>query len=873
MREWLWRLRAMWRRDRTEQDRRAEIQFHFDAAVEAALARGLSADQAHRDARRRVGSVPDGVTAAYEGVGIRALDGFARDLAHATRSLRHHATFTILAGSVLASSVAVAVLLFALFDGVLLRPLPYPSPDRLVRVYDSTDSTPRFPMAIGRYLEYRQAARSVEGLALYTGRDVELSGDGRMPARLTGIAVTPEFFAVLGWAPAAGRVFTEADLRGAARVVMLSDAAWRTRFGADPAIIGKAIRLDRQSWTVVGVMPAGFQHVGGDYRSPPQGETVDVWLPLPIDLSDGGLRGSHFCNAVARIRAGHSIAQAQQELAVLAATYSARYANFGTWSARVAPLLDEVTGRSRDMVTMLSVAATLVLAVACANIGALCMARALARQKDEAVRHALGASRWQRLRVALTENILLGGVGGSIGVLLAAWALPLLRAWLPEDFPRLHEIAFTPRSAGFGIAVAIGAVLIATLLSARSASDIASTGRVTIGRRTRRLRTALVVIEIGLAGVLCAGTIQLWRQYARLAAQDHGFRPEGVLTFRVTIPTPAEPQPGAIGARIESIRQALLGIDAVRSAGATTNLPWSGYDENATMMVVGRDTPADLDTSVRYQAASEGFFESVGLRLLSGRAFDARRDVRDRPLVVMINDAAARRHFPDGGAIGARVEVFGEPREVVGVARGVRDHPTSPEIEPAMWFPFGQVEFVNVFFAARVDGASPTAIVPAVRLAVQRIDPELPISDVQTMEARAATAMAAQRLALRLVQGFAALTLLLAASGLYGLLTYVVHQRRKELGIRAAVGATGADLARVVLRDSLAMALAGAVACLLALPVAASGWITATGGVGALDRWAWVGAPAVLLGIALVASLGPARMASRQVDGAALRED
>ena len=873
MREWLWRLRAMWRRDRTDDERRDEIQFHFDTAVEAALARGLSPDEAQREARRRVGTVSDGMTAAYEGVGIRTLDGLARDLRHAARSLRHHVSFTILAGSVLASSVAVAALLFALFDGVLLRPLPYPSPERLVRVYDSTDQTPRFPMAIGRYLEYRHAARSVEGLALYTGRDVELSGDGRTPARLRGVAVTPEFFAVLGWAPATGRAFTDADLRSAARTVILSDAAWRARFGADPAIVGNTIRLDRESWTVVGVLPAGFQHVGGDYRSPPQGDTVDVWLPLPVDLSDGGLRASHFCNAVARIRRGHSIEQARQELAALAATYSARYANFGTWSARVAPLLDEITGRSRAMVTMLSVAALLVLAVACANIAALCVARAFARQKDEAVREALGASRWQRLRVSLAENVLLGALGGLAGVLLAAWALPLLRAWLPEQFPRIHEVAFTTRSMAFGMAVALGTVLAATLLAAGSTRTIAATGRVTTGRRTRRLRSTLVVIEIALAGVLCAGTIQLWRQYRALVAQDHGFRPEGVLTFQITIPTPGERQPGLIGARIETLRRALLDIDAVRSAGATTNLPWSGYDENADLMVVGRDTPDEADNTVRYQAATEGFFEAAGLRLLGGRTFDAQRDVRERPLVVLLNDAAARRHFPDGRAIGAQVRIFGQPREVIGVVRGLRDQPGSPDVEPAIWFPLGQVEFVNVFFAVKVTGTAPTAVVPAVRSAIQRIDPELPISDVQTMEARAATAMAAQHLALRLVQGFAALTLLLAASGLYGLLAYVVHQRRKELGIRAAVGATRADLVRVVLRDSLAMALGGAAACLLVLPVAASGWLTATGGIGALDRWAWIGTPTVLLAIALVASLGPARVASRQVDGAALRED
>jgi predicted permease len=874
MREWLWRLAAMWRRDRESDARRDELQFHFDAEVEAASARGMSVEEARREARRRVGSVSAGEVDAHEGIGIRALDALSRDVSQAARSLTRHAAFTTLAGAVLVLSVAVAVLLFALFDGVLLRPLPYRQPDRLVRIYDGSPAQPRFPMAIGRYLEYRHAASSLDGLALYTGRDVELSGDGRRSARLTGVAITGEYFSVLGWAPASGRAFTDGDLRPDTRNVILSDRVWRAEFSADSAIVGRVIRLNRQSWTVIGVMPPGFQHIGGDYRSPPQGDTVDVWLPLSIDTTQpGNLNGSHYCNAVARIRAGRSFTAARQELAALAAGYSQRYAQFGTWTANVSPLFGEVTGRSRSLVTLLAVAAALVLTVACANIAGLCVARALTRQKDEEVRRALGASRWQRLRVALSENLLVGLAGAAAGVLVAASALPTMRAWLPVDFPRLHEVAFTARSAVFGVAVALTTVLLATVLAAGSTRTVVAGTRTTAGRRTRRLRTLLVVVEIALAGVLCAGTIQLWRHYRALTAQDHGFATSGVLTFRVSIPIPSRPEPGAIGARLESLRKAVLEVEDVRHAGITTNLPWSGYDENSDLRVVGRDMGDDPSTSVRYQAASDGYFDAMRMRVLSGRTFDATRDIRNRPRVIVINDATARRLFPAGNAVGTRVEIFGEQREIIGVVRGIGDQPTSVGVEPAMWFPLGQVDFVDVFFAVLVDGARPLSRLDAIRAALERIDPALPISDVQMMEARAATALANQRLALRLFQAFAMLTLLLAASGLYGLLAYVVHQRRKELSIRAAVGATRTDLAGLVLRDSLSMAIAGALACAAVLPAASGGWMAWTSGLGRLDAWAWIGTPALLLAIALLASLGPAHQASRQTDVGALRED
>jgi predicted permease len=875
MRELIGRLMAMIRRDRQTGDRQEELQFHHDMAVDAELRRGASRDEAVRRARARAGLVSHGVEATHEAMGLRWLDGALADVRHAVRALTRNRGFGTVAVLVLAASVAINTLIFFMLEGVVLRPLPYGSPDRLVRVYEAIEGQPKFPMSIGRFLDYRANAKSLEAIALYTGQDMELSGaDGRSQL-LTGVAITSDYFSVLGRLPFLGREFTDADLRREVRSAVISHRLWQDRFGSDPAIVGKAIRLDRAAWTIVGVAPARFQHVGGEYRSPLQGESVDVWLPLAVDRSEGGLRGAHFCNAIARVREGVTEAQAREELARLADAYSKRYPNFGAWRARVEPLLSEVTGRSSQIVWLLMGAGGLVLLIACANIAGLSIARAVARRRELSLRRALGANRWQLVRVGLTENFVIGVVGGILGLLLAGAGLPLLRQLLPADFPRAHEIALTPQGALFAVAIAMATVLAAGLLPSLGNNTVPSTQhRITGGRHSRRLRTVLVVGEIALAGLLCAGSLFLLRSYEEIGAREHGFHARDALTFRITAQRTSATKPGDVARVYEGIRSRILEVQGVTSVGASTNLPWSGYDENTSFAIVGRAPPDRNDEpGARYQGAGPGYFEATGMRLLEGRLFERTRDAVGQPLALIVNDALASRYFPRGDALGAKVRVFGGERQIVGVVGGIRDFPADLDVKPALWFPLGQIEFSPVFFAVRTSGIEPASVTSAVTAAVHAVDPDLPLADIRTLDSRAAAALASRRFALWLFQAFAALALVLSAAGIYGLLAYVVRQRRKELGIRVALGASRGQLLRMVLLDGLRMAAIGALCCLVLIPLGGSMLQTFLYNVKVFDPFAVAGAPAALLAAAFLASLGPAISALRSDPSRALRED
>lgn len=800
--------------------------------------------------------------------------GAAADVRHAMRALTRSRSFGIVAVLVLAASVAINTLIFFMLEAVVLRPLPYESPERLVRIYDASEDQPKFPVSIAHYFDYRANAQSLEGLALYTGQDMELSGADRRSEQLTGVAITSDYFAVLGKAPFLGRAFTDGDLRRGVRHVILSHRLWRERFQSDPAIVGKSIRLDREAWTIVGVAPLGFQHVGGEYRSPLQGESVDVWIPLAVDIPERGLRGWHYCNAIARVRAGFTESQARGDLDRLVVADAQRYPQFGAWRARIEPLLNEVTGRSRQIVWLLAVAGALVLLVACANIAGLSVARALARRHELSLRRALGANRWQLVRVGLAENLVIGVIGAAVGLLFAAIGLPLLRQLLPADFPRAHEIGVTGNGALFAVAIAMGTVVVAGLLPSIGGDALPlSLQRVTAGSEPRRRRAFLVVGEVALAGVLCAGALFLMRSYEQIGSREHGFNPSGTLTFRLTLKSAGGAEAGYFARIQEDIRTRIAGIPGVVAVGASTNLPWSGYDENTSFGIVGRAQEGADGPSARFQAASPGYFEASGMRLLSGRLFDRTRDVKPGALTVVVNDALADRYFSGGNAVGSLVNLWGEQRQIVGVVRGIRDFPADLDIKPAFWFPLGQVEFPSVFFAVRTAGIEPAALASAVADAVHQVDPDLPLADIRTLDRRAAAALAARRFALWLFQAFATLALVLAAAGIYGLLAYVVRQRRKELGIRVALGARRGELLTMILFDGLKMALTGAVCALLLTPIA--GWLMRAFlyNVTSLDLFTIVAAPLALLTVAFLASVAPAVSAARSDPALALREE
>jgi macrolide transport system ATP-binding/permease protein len=870
----LWRLRAMFRRERLMTEKREEMQQHLDMEIAAGIRRGLSLDEATRHARLRIGHVADAIEPTREAHGIRWLDGAWGDLRHAFRALTRNPGFGTVTILVLAASVAINTLIFFMLDGVVLRPLPYAAPERLVRLYDAGKTQPKFPVSIGHYLEYREHATSIESIALYTGRDMEWSGNDARPQQLTGLQITTDYFKVLGRPLHLGHAFTDADLDTEIPHVVISHRLWRDSFQSDPAIVGKTIRLNRQAWTIIGVAGEGFQHVGGAYRSPMQGETVDIWLPLTVQ-GERPRRAYHFTNAIARLRDGVTETQAQQELQQLASQYQKQFADYGTWGLRMEPLAGEVAGTSRQIIVLLMAAGGLVMLVACANIAGLCVARAVARRKELALRHALGANRWQLLRVGLAENLLIGIAGGALGLLLAGLGLPLLRQLLPADFPRAHEIGLTAAAAIFATSVGLATVLLAGLLPAGRSQTLESQTRVTGGRDSRRLRTALVVGEIALAGFLCAGALFLLRSYQEIGARDHGFEASNTLTFQISAPFSRNGKDDFRIARLqEDVRRNIAAIPGVAAVGASTNLPWSGYDENAGFTIVGRTAQDNSgDVGARYQAATAGYFEATGMHLVSGRLFEATRDVHGQQETLLINDALATKYFPRGDAVGTIVDVFGDKRQIVGVVKGITDYPADLDIKPAFWFPLGQAQFGIVFFAVRSNGVDVTSLTSAVTAAVHAVDPDLPVADIRTLQKRADSALASRRFALWLFQAFAGLALILAAAGIYGLLAYVVRQRRKELGIRAALGASRADLGKMVLKDGLKMATAGAVACLLLIPIGGSLLQAFLYNVRAFDLFTMIGAPAALLTVAALASLGPARSATRSDPSLALRED
>lgn len=872
MREWIWRVKAMLRRGRMAAEKAEELELHISMEVEAGLRQGLSVEEARRRARMRVGLVLEGVESTREELGFRWLDGAAADLRHAFRALTRNRGFGTVAVMVLSASVAINTLIFCMLDGVVLRPLPYRSPKQLVRLYDSTAGAPKFAMALGRFLDYRANAKSLESIALYTGGTVELTASKGHSKQLIAVAITSGYFAVLGKAPFLGRAFTNADLRSGIHNVVISYRLWRDRFQSDRMILGKTIHLDREPWTVIGVAPDGFQHVGGEYRSPLQGETVDIWVPLPLDGPEMMIRDYHFCNAVARIREGFTEMQARKELEILAARYSQRYPDFGKWTVRMEPLLNEITGGSRQVVWLLAAAGGLVLLVACTNIAGLCLARTVARQKELSLRRALGANRWQLVRVGLTENLLIGVAAAIFGLLLANAGLPLLRQLLPADFPRAHEIVLTWTSGAFAAAIAIATVLIAGALPLGLA-DPPRSQRSTASRDSRRLRGALVAGEIALAGLLCAGASFLLRSYWEIGARDHGFNPAGVLTFHLRVPVSGDAKPGTLARVYGAIVLKIGEIPSVASAGASTNLPRSAYDENSGFEIVGESAGRNDDKGGRYQAATPGYFEAAGMRLLSGRLFDRARDARGQPLTLIVNDALANRYFPNGKALAALVRVAGQNRRIVGVVEGIQDSPADLDTKPAFWFPYEQGEYDSLFFAVRSVSVDPASLIPAVTAAVHAVDPELALDEIRTLQSRADSALAGRRFALWLFQSFAILALALAAAGIYGLLAYTVQQRHKELGIRAALGASRMDLSKMILSDGLKMAAAGACFCLLLIPLGGSLLRAFLYNVKAFDVWTIVGAPAVLLTVSILASLGPARSATRSDPACALRED
>ncbi|HJQ25183.1 MAG TPA: ABC transporter permease [Blastocatellia bacterium] len=802
-----------------------------------------------------------------------------QDLRYGLRLLLKRPGFTVVAVITLALGIGANTAIFSVVNGVLLKPLPYPHPERLVRVFESSRSQPKFPLAPGNFLDYRDQNTTLDHLALYTRSDLELALGDR-PEQLTALRVSADFFATLGFQPLIGREFTRADeAPDNTHAVILSYGLWQRRFAGDPAVVGQVIKLSGEPFTVVGVMPAGVQHVGGDYRSTPHGESVDVWWPM--ELSEKSPRFAHFTNTVGRMKPGMTSAQAEADFNVIAARLAEQHPNTNSgWQIRVFPLHQEIVGRARTTLLVLLGAVGFVLLIACVNVANLMLARATTREREMAVRAALGAGRLRLVRQLLTESLLVAVLGGAAGLLLAGWLIDALIALGPSQLPRLQAVKVDWQILGFTLALTLLTGLLFGLVPAWQGAKLnlnellKEGGRGgSGGARQRRLRNVLVAAEVALALVLMIGAGLLLRSFVKLQQIDPGFKPDGVLTMKLALPYARYPKREQVAAFYKQLIERVASLPGVEDAGASSDLPWSGYDENAGFDIEGKTFP-EQGPEARYHFVSPEYFRTIGVPLVAGRWLDA-GDVRGKPRVILINESLARRYWPDEDAVGKRITFADKPKEddwmtIVGVVGDVKDFPDSPEAHPAFYWPHAQTAFSEMFLAVRTNG-KPLALADSVRREVAALDKDLAVADLRSLDKAAGAALAGQRFTLLLVSLFAVTALILAAVGIYGVMAYLVAQRTHEIGIRMALGAQTGNVLQIVIGQGMRMALAGIITGLGAAVALTRLMASLLFGVAPTDLLTFVGIALLLVLVALLACYVPARRASRTDPMVALR--
>ena len=825
-----------------------------------------------------------------------------QDVRYALRSFARRPGFTLVVVATLALGIGSNVAIFGVANAVLFQPLPYEDPEELALVWTQITNQPRALVSGPDFIDYRNETKLFEGFAGVVALNGALTGDGRAE-EITAAWATANMFDILGVSPLIGRnfepadevpmdpaVFSDPNAELPPGHVLLSHGLWRRRFGADPGVVGQTIYIDGGASIVIGVLPPTFQiYLPEDAGMPTD---IDVWGVIPSNFAEAS-RDAAWLTVVTRVKDGVTMEQAQQEMDALATRLRQQYQHHADGNMRIAvnSMHRDVVEHARPVLLALLGAVGFVLLIACANVANLLLVRATTRQREIAVRAALGSGRWRIVRQMLTESALLAVTGSAVGLLLAWWGGRALIAMRPETLARFEEFAIDGTVLLFTVgATAVAALLFGLAPALRAVGSnlidgLRDRGSDAGGVRGNKLRTALVVSEVALSLVLLIGTGLMFRSFAKLQSVDPGFEPAGVLTFTVPVPMFKYRDPVVRTDMFTRIQSRIAQLPGVETVGAVSLLPLAGGDQYAigSYGVTGSTEEEWRSNRADYRAVLPGYLKTMGIRIVAGRAIEPADNNPDALDVAVIDERLAERLWPDGEAIGKELQLerfdfesFGMvrvPVQVVGVARNVRAQSLASEGRETVYYPYRFFPWFPLSFTVRAPAGVVTGLVAPIRREIEAVDPEIPLSKIQVMDEYLVEARAPTQFALTLIGLFAALALILASVGLYGVITYSVRQRTREIGVRMAYGAPEASVVRLVVGQGLLLTVGG-------LAVGLAGALVATRlvsslfyGVSAADPITFVAVSLLLLAVALVASYLPARRATRIDVVEALRDE
>lgn len=885
----LFRLRSLLRRKEVEAEMDDELRSHFDRQIEKCLSSGLSREEATRRAHLQLGGYEQLKEDCREARGMSVFENFAQDTRYGWRTLRKNPGFALIAVLTLALGIGASASVFSVVNAILLKPLPYPHPDRIVIPWLVTPpgvniGSDYFPWGQVQFRAFTRTNHPFQDVGAFQNDSFNLTGSGD-PIRLDGYRASAGFFSALGVSPVLGRVYNgEEDKPGHELVVVLSYRLWQDRFGGSRDVLGRAIELNDTPYTVIGVMPADFTFPRGEempvsFSFP---RRPDLWVPAAIPESPKG--GPSEQAVVARLKPGLTLAQAQAQLNVLTKNFEKSNASWKGWfNMRLTPLVSQVVGDEQRPLLLILGSVGVVLLIACSNVANLLLARSFVRRREFTLRTALGASPARILRQLLTESVVLALTGGVCGTLLAFAGVYFVKAFGPSSVPRLHEAVLDWRVVVFSVALSslVGILFgIAPAVVAARENVFASLKeggqRVLGGSAHPYLRNGFLVAQIALALVLVISAGLLVRTFFRLLRVDPGFRPAQVVTFDVSLPARKYPDQRHIVPVYRKVLENLRSVPGLRAAGLAETLPMGGEGESTVIKIV--DHPAADPKALpfaNYTMVSPGYFSAIGAPILRGRAI-ADQDTAESTPATVINVAMAKRYWPNEDPIGKQV-ALGSPRfptwTVIGIVADIKHFSMREATAPEMYVSYMQPQWpsmLTMHFAVKSTAAA-AALPASLREAVRAADPDLPLSNLEPLQSLMDDSMTQPRFVMLLLSAFSGLALLLAAVGMYGVVSYSVAQRTQEIGIRMALGAAHASVFAMVLAQGARLAALGIAAGLVAALAVTRLMNAFLFGIQATDPLTFSSVSALLIAVALLACYLPARRATRVDPIVALR--